>query len=290
MTNAVYERAGKFISQEMKPALQTILQARRAAFVNPYCKGRGINQFDVTKLGTMSAATISFTVPAPDTNADDVEPTNVTYKIPVLSKQFKLDRMKADAFERNGVRFDVIDALAAARKVKEQEESLVFYGFAKDGTNYDISGFYTGAGNDYNTSSDFGTYGNAVAAVTGAKALADADAAPSESYNLFLNPAQYYELEKSFNATGGWEIEVVRKMLGPNGDIISAVGITDGTGLLCPVDPARQYIEFVNPISYEVVLGEDSRQPGWSPLYGTVLTLNLPVIHYSEALVKLSSI
>ncbi len=290
MTNAAYERAGKYISQEIKPALQTILQGRRAAFVNPYCKGRGINQFEVTKLGTMSAATISFTVPAPDTNADDVNTSNVVYKIPVLSKQFKLDRMKADAFERNGIRFDVIDALAAARKVKEMEESLIFYGFAKNGTNYEINGFYSGAGNDYNTASDFGTYGNAVKAVTEAKSLADTDSAPSESYNLFLNPVQYHELEKSFNATGGWERDVVRKILGPNGDIISTPAITAGTGLMCPVDPARQYIEFVNPVSYEVILGEDGRQPGWSPLYGTVLTLMLPVIHYPDALIKLSSI
>lgn len=286
MVNLNYARAGQFISTEIKEPLRAILKGKRAAFTNPDCKGNGINSFTYTKLGDMSVATISYTLPAPDSNADDVEATDVTVKIPVLSKQFKLDRMKVDAYERQGIRFSTVTAMAAARKVAELEDAQIFDGWTKNGSDYEVKGFFTGAGNAITDSLDFSTFGKAVEAITNGKALAEEGNAPAESYTFFLNPAQYRKLESSFNASGGWEIEVAKRMLGPNGSIISTKALAPGTGLLCPVDPARQYIEFLSPVAYKVDIGFDSRQPNYSALYGTVLTLTLPVIHYDVALVK----
>jgi len=290
MTNAPYSRAGEYYSKEFITPLREILVGQKAAVTNPYCKGKGIQKFTITTLGTMSAATVSYKIPSPDTNADDVTATEASVDIPIFSKQWKLDRMKADAYERQGTRFDVIDGLEAARKVAEEVDDCIFNGWTKDGTNYEFEGFYNGADNDYSTASHLSTFGNCVKAVTGAKALASADTCKAASYTLFLNPQEYETLEASFSSTGGWEIDVVRKLLGPAGSILETNALTAGTGLMCPVDPSRQYIEFLNPVSYAVDLGFDSRQPSMSPLNGTVATWVRPVIKHANALIKLSDL
>ena len=57
--------------------------------------------------------------------------------------------------------------MVSAYKVADKIDNLLLNGWTADGTNYDIEGLYQAADNNYSTSKDFGTAGNAMAAVSG---------------------------------------------------------------------------------------------------------------------------
>jgi hypothetical protein len=124
--------------------------------------------------------------------------------------------------------------------------------------------------------------------------LIEADNALADAYNLILNPTQRGELRSLRNTNGVREEPEIVEILNPNGGntgrIVSSSKITDGTGLLSPVDPARNYIELFEPQPVDTELGFDSKNPDTGPVYGRIYERVYIHIKHSEAIAKLSAI
>jgi uncharacterized linocin/CFP29 family protein len=289
-THTNLSRAATYIEKEWQTPLRSTLVARKLAAKNPNVVGRGVQAVEMTTLSNMSVANIQYGIPSPDVNADELQETVSTVQVPVLYKQFRISRFKIDAYLREGRAFDTAVAQEAVYQVALLEDDYLINGWKQDGSDLKVNGFYNAAGNDYSTAKDFGTFGNAKDAVIGAKLLIELDNALSQSYNLVLNPAQYAELAAQYSATAGWEMDIVKRLLGPQGDVISTPRMADGKGLLMPVDPARKYVEYINPVDFTLIIGEDSRLPGWADYQGTVIDLIYPNVKIPNGLCKLSNI
>lgn len=294
-TVTALQLAARAIDQEMIMPLRQQLIGRKIVAENPRVRGTGVYNVEIRTMGEVSAAMASFELPRADTNRDVVKVTRTTMNVPVLQKNFEIPRMDFEAFKNAGIPIDTASALSAAYQVGVLEDSLIFYGWKPDGTNYVTSGLYTLATNDFSTSKDFATFGNPTSAVGGALALIEADNALADAYNLILNPVQANELRVSMSSSGIREIDTIKSMInggndGGAGKIYSTPNITAGTGMLVPVDPARRFVELYVPQDIRTVLGTDSRLDETSPIYGSVYELVLPHVKYTDAICKLSSI
>lgn len=221
--------------------------------------------------------------------------TRGTIKIPILAKAFEIPRRALEASRRLGRPLNVRAASSAAYRVSYLENSIVFNGWAEDGSNYDINGLYQAAGNDYSTSKDFGTAGNAKTAVAGAIALLNADGIYGP-YTLLLHPTQFAELAASTISGVGREIDVVKALLaaedegagggGPArlGKIYSCPYLTDGTGLLIGNAPNIAEIVVASDLTIEVW---EKKPVGTA---GLVFEAVVPVVYETNALCKLSNI
>lgn len=294
-TTTALQLAARAIDQEMILPLRQQLIGRKLVAENPRVRGTGVYNVEIRTMGEVSAAYASFELPRADTTRDVVKVTRSTMNVPVLQKNFEVPRMDFEAFKNAGVAIDTASALSAAYQVGVLEDKLIFYGWAPDGTNYVTSGLYTLANNDYSTSKDFATFGNATTAVGGALALIEADNCLADAYNLILNPVQANELRVSMSTTIGKELDIIKGLInggnesGP-GKIFSTPNITAGTGMLVPVDPSRKFIELYVPQDIRTVLGTDSRLDETSPIYGSVYELVLPHVKYTDAIAKISAI
>jgi uncharacterized linocin/CFP29 family protein len=288
--NVPLNRAATYIEKEWQTPLRQTLVARKLSVKNPNVYGRGVQAVETTTLSGMSTANIQYGIPSPDVDADELTETVATVQVPVIYKQFKVAREKIDAYLRDNRAFDTAVAQEAVYQCALLEDDYLLNGWKQDGTNLKVNGFYNAAGNDYSTSKDFATWGNAKDAIIGAKTLIQLDNALAPSYNLVLHPNQYGELIGNYTVAGGWEIDIVKRLLGPGGDVIVTPNMTDGKGLLMPVDPARKFHEYINPVDFTLIIGEDSRLPGWSPYQGTVLDLVYPNVKIANGLCKLTSI
>ena len=212
-----------------------------------------------------------------------------SFVAPVLWKKYTVSRSEYDSFKTKGIAIDSEVAVSAARVVAKKENSLLVDGFSWDGSTYDIEGLYQGAGNTDATSNDFGTYGNALAEVAIMKGKLAEDDIYGMNYNLSLHPTQFAELDGSISTNGISEIEQVLKKLNPvggaaPGEIMQTTDITAGTAMLTAVDPAREFFEFYELQAIRNILGEDSKAPEISPIYGTTLEVLLPHIKHDVAI------
>lgn len=294
MTTAA-QRAGTHLTSQFIQPLQFQLIARKLVAKNPDISGQGVKSAEMRKVVNMGGGTISFKYPRRGENKDNIRVDVESVDIPILYQEFEVPRGDFDAFQREGKRMDSAAATSAAYVVGRKEDDFFINGWKPDGSNLEINGLYSGAGNDYATSADFGTNGKAKQAVVGALALISADSALAPAYNLLLNPVQYGELLASENANGVEEMPQVLKLInrgnanGP-GEIISFDGITAGTGLMSPVDPGRVFMEFIEPVPIRTQMGIDPVFPETSDVEGMVYEFVYPYIKYANGLCKLSAI
>lgn len=293
MTTA-YELVGRYYDEQLIQPMAQLAVGRKAAYTADI-KG-DIDTVEVYTSGNLSDAFITYTLPEHDQNSDMFSLTPTTLKIPFIYKDFKIRRSEFNKWQNNkNVKLDTQGAMLAAQEVVQIEEATIFVGKDFDGDGSytaaqgDVVGFYTGAGNDYSTSKDFGTFGNALDAVAGAKALCAADHCYATKWNLFLNPIQYAELESSFDVTGGFEWDVVMKRLG-GGGIFQTEAITVDKGLLMPDDPTKTFFDIVVPIDMYTQVGPFGPFPDDAPIYGRVKEALVPRIKQSVAIAKLSAI
>ncbi|MHC1597235.1 MAG: family 1 encapsulin nanocompartment shell protein [Methermicoccaceae archaeon] len=243
--------------------------------------GLGVQQYSYDTLTELSEAITSHIFEARDTDNPNLTRTNVN--IPILQKTFELQRRDVESSKRYGTPLNTAAASSAAYRVAYAENELALLGWAKDGSTYDINGLYNAANNDYSSSSDFGTAGNALAAVAGAmgKLLDDNIGAP---YNLVLNPTQYAELAASVLTGGDRELTHVKEMIG--GDIFVTPYITAGTGMLLATPEAR-FFELV--VAQDLTV-ETEELPKTKNVFGRVFECVVPVVYDTNAICKLSSI
>lgn len=259
--------------------------------------GFGVQKIDYNKLVDMSPAELSMKLTE---NADMIGLTNDSLPIPVLHKEWEIDRRDLASSNRTGTPLDTLGPVTAAAKVAELEDTLIIQGWAPDGTNYDFTGLYQGAGNDYSTTKDFGTAGNAIVAVKGAVSMMLADKI-KPPYNLTLNQEQYAEiLGPRATTSDKTELDIVRDIIrggdgagnatpmGPaaGGNIFVTDVMTAGTGLLSALP---------NPRYADLAIGLDTTTeyeflPKSRNSFGRVFECMIPRIREANAFCKLSDI
>ncbi|RLF08090.1 MAG: hypothetical protein DRJ60_01175 [Thermoprotei archaeon] len=290
----VTEEEYQYLEERVKQALRQRLIVRKI-FADLYTKplGIGVEEYAYDKETDVGVAEVAYEFKHFTKDLPTV--TRGTIQIPILAKMFEIPRRALEASRRLGRPLNTRAANSAAYRVAYLENSIVINGWASDGSNYDINGFYQAANNDYSTSKDFGTAGNAKTAVAGAIALLNADGIYGP-YTLLLHPTQFAELAASVISGVGREIDIVKALLaaedeggargGPArlGKIYSCPYLTDGTGLLIGNAPDIA----------EIVLGEDIQIEVWEKkpvgTEGIVFEAVVPVIYQTDAFCKLSSI
>jgi uncharacterized linocin/CFP29 family protein len=312
-------RAGQAIDLELINPLRAWTVARQAIPANPNIKGEFVYSVDAIRLADIGPAMISYDLPRPNDNRDAPRLSRENVQLPVLQKSWEIDRKEFNALQNYaGGSIDIsrTAAMSAAYQMAVMEDNLIFNGWAQDGSNYKIAGFYQGAGTTYSTDIQMGNgsyYGNFNKGIGGAiGALKAKGVKPANGcYHLFMNAEDYSYLDGVVSTLGIKEIDVVRQTLnhgkdaGP-GDIweLPSVTITDplsgatqtintmtkGTGLLLPDDPGRIWYEEYVVQDFKTSLGYDSRDPTNSPIYGTMTALVYPHIKQSAAVCQITTI
>ena len=292
MATALQKAATYFDTEIVEPLRQKTM-ARKLISVKPRVKGDGIKAADVLKVIEMGAAQMAYKLPK-DMSRDMIRIDKTTVNIPVLYKGYEIDRAAMDVWKNQGVALDSAAAISAAQVIGVQEDTAIIDGWMPDGATYKMNGLYQSAGITYATAKDFGTYGYAKEAVAGSLAALEA-VYVYPPFNLTLNPVQHGELVMSESSTGTEEYGRVVKVLNGNvdggpGGIFSSPAITAGKGLISPVDPARVYMELLNPIPVRNVLGEDSKMPGISAITGTAFEALYVNVKQANAICKMTNI
>jgi uncharacterized linocin/CFP29 family protein len=272
MTQTALQRAATYLDGELIEPLRQKLMGRQLVSVKPQVKGEGIKAAEVLKIVEMGKAEMAYKLPK-EMSRDMIRIDKTTVNIPVLYKGYEMDREAIDAWDREGVALDSAAAVSAAQVVGEMEDDAIVQGWIPDGAAYKMKGLYQWAGVPDATDYNFGTYGDPKKAVAALMALLEAQHV-HPPFNMVLNPTEHAQLITSESSTGTREYPVVVEIINGNmpggpGRIFSSGDITAGTGMLTPVDPARVYIELLNPLPLRNVLGEDSRMPGISDITGT---------------------
>ena len=293
MVNTLEDLAKVFDSKIEMP-LQQRLIGRKLIGRNDELSGKGVgNQsIDMFKFSDISAAIIDYTIPEP--SYEGVDATSDTVQMAYLSKDYLIPRTLFESFKLKNISIDADVAIQAAYKVAYAEDELFLQGWAPDGTNYKIPGLYQSANQTETTSKDFGTYGYATDKV-GLGITKLEDKSVYGPYNLVLNPAQKNELLSSESTTGNREWPTILEMINENqagnvGQIFSSSIITAGTGMLLPVQNPV-YFDFVEAQGPVNDIGNDSKSPKFSPIYGNVLEALVPRIKYNgDQIVQLTNI
>jgi len=203
--------------------------------------GVGVQNWSWNKEGEMSDAQLSWNFT--QTSEDQIALSRDSTRIPVLHKEFKLDYRDLAAAQANGYPLTTKNISAASYKVMNLENKLILDGWNPKGTttasDYEVKGLYQQAGNEVTDSLDFGTYGNALAAIKAAKIkfIEDEIYGP---FNLVINDVQSFELEQSEHSTKDlmeWD-QVTRILNG--GRIITTPFQPVNTGLVIPMKDALQ--------------------------------------------------
>jgi|Deesub1362B_J571_1020462.scaffolds.fasta_scaffold00060_87 uncharacterized linocin/CFP29 family protein len=259
------------------PAREQNIARKIAAVRGPL--GLGVQQYDFDTLSEMSAAELTY---AFVTGSEDaLNFTRSSVKIPVLHKDFRIDRRDLASAERFGLPLKTEAAQAAAYQVTYKENQLVIIGDSSAG----INGLYNAAGNSESTALDFGTYGNAIKKIRAAMSLLMADKI-YPPYNLLLHPTQFSELYGSIDTASGGSVDEaarVKAMIG--GDIIVCPYLTDGTGLLLAT-PSQRKFEII--IAQDLTVEADFDRN--KNVVGKVFECLVPVVYDSNAICKLTNI
>lgn len=279
----------KMIESELIDPLRLVLKGRQLVHVTAPA-GFGVTSVDWSKITDISDGMVSYGFSSG--NVDAIDTTLTNSKVPVYWKDYTVDRRSYEGWMTKGIDFDAASAIAAGYKAAKAENAAIVQGVTQDGTNYDINGLYTGAGNDFSTSADFATFGNATIALAGAYALMDADGIPVDTLpmNMVLSPTQFQQLNSSRSTTGMRERPDILDMLN-GGGIYSDNALTAGTGFVAPTkEVGKPYIDFFLTQDFTVENGFDSEHPDTGDLSGRVYSAGILRIKQSNAISKLSAI
>lgn len=243
--------------------------------------GIGVQQWSYDKTGEMSEALVSFQFL--ETAEDVVSFSRDHISIPVIQKEFRIDRRDLEAARNGTYPITTVNSDAAAYQITNIENEMVINGYSTDGTNYEIKGLMQSAGLEVDTAYDFATPGNALKAVSSGidKLMKEEIYGP---YNLSLNPTQYMELATSVYTGGVIELNMVEKLLG--GNILVNNWITADQGMITTF-PQKQFYELViaQDMTVETEILTKSKAL-WGRLYECVV----PVIYQPKSILRLNHI
>lgn len=280
-------RAATQMSTEIIPVLRNTLVGRRFMAINPYMKGDGLTNLEVTKISDLSEAFIQYTLPDGSEHSDSLVSSAEIVKVPVLFKNFNAKMQDILAWENRTVApgatnsLESLAAQTASLKVAEQEEELLFNGWKPDGTTYAIKGLNQIAGNSVTGGSIatagtmYGYVGEAIGKLMGDKVVGE-----GKSYNLAITSTIYTKLVTRIMSNGTPEIEYIKKLLG-NGNIYvtDTLALQGGSSkeaaIVTPVDTNRVHFELLNPVDYKIVLANPEFD-GLSPVKGVAYELITP--------------
>ena len=96
-------RAATQMSTEIIPVLRNTLVGRRFMAINPYMKGDGLTNLEVTKISDLSEAFIQYTLPDGSEHSDSLVSSAEIVKVPVLFKNFNAKMQDILAWENRTV-------------------------------------------------------------------------------------------------------------------------------------------------------------------------------------------
>ena len=294
MTDTSLQRASRMLDEAMVEPLRRKLIGRKLVAENKSKRGTGKYAIDVDTITEISPAHITYSLDEIGSSSDIIEVTTARKQIPIPYKSFKVPRQSYLAFKSEGKALDTAAAVSAAYVVAKKEDAMIINGWAPDGTNYEVEGFFQAAGTTA-TGASFATAGNAIKSVqAGISALEDLGV--SGPFHFLLHKDQAKELRGNvLTGSGLRELKQVLEMMNnddPNmheGKIWQCHDMTAAYGILIPVDPARVYFELVNPVLVHTELGVDSKKPESSAIYGHVWEVMVPVIKQTTAICKIDS-
>jgi len=251
-------------TEQYREILETVYWAARknmiaralvgSDLINYGAGGEGIESIGYDVGTEVSAAELDFDFL--DDSEDIAGKTRTNAAVPIIQKTFNIKRRALAASQRYGTPLDKSTANSAAFRVASLEDTTIIQGYSRDGSTYEIPGFYQGAGLTESTAKDFGTAGYALAKIGLAMAAFEAvNVRPP--FNLVLNPTQYAELAVSVLGSGAGQSEMllVKNLLstgdinkaGAGGMILPSTDITAGTGLMMAT-PGRGQFSYHVPV------------------------------------------
>lgn len=280
-----------YLDKRTVQAAQQLLTMRKFYPAGPTGGGLGVRKAKWYKVTEMGDAYISWEF---EEDQDMVNVSPETAGIPVMAKEWGIKKRDWETWKLTGGLPDDTALLAATRKLAETEENYLLYGWAPDGSNYEIKGLYEAAGQT-KAGADFGTYGNAASTV-GAAALLLMDAYFKPPYDLLLPSTQLYELLLSRDDYGNAELPQVRAILngqisdnvqGGRGGIYLVPELTAGTGLMMPTNRTPDLWDLMITVDYQNTVEELQKT---HDLFGRVYIAHVPRIKQADALVTLTGI
>lgn len=271
---------------------QRAVFAARRAFVGRKLFGTAIRKIDAgaqtfgyDTLTEAANAALDFQWPGRESQ-DIVNLARTTVGIPVLHKEFEINKLDLASSRMTGAPLNTSTAESAAYKVSLLEDALLILGYSADGTNYDIKGLYNAAGNSEASSLDWGTGANIVTSINNTIALLLADNI-MPPYNLTVHPDQYVQARVLISNTAVSYLQWITESL-QGGAVYVTPAITAGTGMMTKANPDGMF---------EYVMAEDltteteilSKKQGEN-LFGRVYIRGLPVVYDTNAICKMTTI
>lgn len=292
-----YSRFATQIHNEITRPLQTKLIGRRLATIDPNVSGDGITALEIFSIGKMSDAFITYELPDGSGHKDSLTSTASIIKIPVLHKEFQIQKSEFLAWENRKVSpgqensIDSVTAQAATYQVSKKEEETILVGWAPDGKNYEIPGFWTAANNTMSGGS-VSTVGDLYGYVADAIGMLNDDDVfgDNDAYNVVLPSSINSQLKANIYSTSGIrEYSLLQELLNGGQILVSnLLAKNNGTSnskdgaLVLPVDASREHFQFENPVDYRVEFA-NPKYPSLSPLEGVVYSLMRPYFKRTNA-------
>jgi len=214
---------------------------------------------------------------------DIVNLTRSTVPIPVVHKEFEINKLDLASSRMTGTPLNTTSAESAGYKVGLEEDTLLILGYSADGTAYDINGLYNAAGNSRSAAGDWSSATNIPTDINAmiAALMADNIFPP---YNLVLNPDQYNEAAVFIANTAVPYLTWIKERIG--GEIYPSATQTTSTGIMTKANPIGMF-EYVIAEDLTVETEILSKKQGES-LFGRVYVRGLPVVYDSNAICKIS--
>lgn len=259
------EAIGKYLDREIVPVLKSQSIIRKLIPLNKQLSGKGIGLTAVETFNYAATGGASTDYMIQEHQSDTMDITSDTLKIPVQQQEITIDARTWKMLVANGTKIETDSAAEMAANISVEQDTNGIQSWKPDGTNVEIDGLYSVAGNTY-AGASFGTYGNAILAATNAKKELKADNIRSNAYNMTLHGDQYAELEGSLSTTGVEEMPQVKRILGAGGEVFESNDLTAGTGMVTPIasQENKRFFDLVEaqaPINRVFVIGDPETSP-----------------------------
>ncbi|MCK5012729.1 MAG: encapsulin [Candidatus Omnitrophica bacterium] len=259
------EAIGKHLDREIVPVLKSQSIIRKLIPLNKQLSGKGIGLTAVETFNYAATGGASTDYMIQEHQSDTMDITSDTLKIPVQQQEITIDARTWKMLTSNGTKIESDSAAEMAANISVEQDTNGIQSWKPDGTNVEIDGLYSVAGNTY-AGASFDTYGNAILAATNAKKELKADNIRSSAYNLTLHGDQYAELEGSLSTTGVEEMPQVKRILGAGGEVLESNDLTAGTGMVTPIasQENKRFFDLVEaqaPVNRVFVIGDPETSP-----------------------------
>jgi len=271
--------------EEYKKIDETITEVIRPVLVGtkilkPYRVDESVLEFSWDEYSDMADATIDMFME--EKNFDNLKlGSRQTISVPIVHAEFRLPWRILQAARANGRDLETANVAAAAAKVAEKVDEIIFKGHTALG----ITGLTGVSGALSVTGADFGTAGNAYETFRKARdELIKNNIQPP--YVAVLNPTQYGELDILFANTGIPQRQMIEGKFVDQ--IYYSSQITAGEGYVFAV--GRQYMDRLTLGGVKrAVWAEEPGNPK-SNVVGMAYAIEVPRVRTAKAVLKMTGI